>query len=210
MNKHKSEDLFLQLGEPLPLPYKPNAEDISINQSRDILGSELLYKRPIITPDKLKQLEQEVDSEINEPSFIQLQRQRPNPIRREFVQKLRDIELINSIENQLEYIKEMVRTNKLTSNEVAFLQDLRYQIEQTIYTSQNRIDTVPINEFEQVENDSPIMQELERLQTQMKLTEPPRTKPLKTVFIIILCTIIFLFIPYLYNLSRYEYCYYYC
>lgn len=210
MNKHKSEDLFLQLGEPLPLPYKPNVEDISINQSRDILGSELLYKRPIITPDKLKQLEQEVDSEINEPSFIQLQRQRPNPIRREFVQKLRDIELINSIENQLEYIKEMVRTNKLTSNEVAFLQDLRYQIEQTIYTSQNRIDTVPINEFEQVENDSPIMQELERLQTQMKLTEPPRTKPLKTVFIIILCTIIFLFIPYLYNLSRYEYCYYYC
>lgn len=221
--RKKNEDVIAQLGEPLPLPYKVNESSrINPDYTQHHTTIESLYKRHDM--EKLRSLEAEIEEEedvtpiVNKP--IQLIRQRPNPIRREFIGRLKDIELINSLETDLEYIKELIVNNRLTAKEVQFLQDMKLQLNSQLLNPQE----IVYDETKDDDQISPVMAELERLQNRINpdvtsmvpqktiTTEPGLIGqlPIKKILLILLCTIIFLSIPYVFRLSSYDYCYYFC
>lgn len=228
IRRKKNEDVIAQLGEPLPLPYKVN-ESSALNKEsgKDPIVADSLYKRHDM--EMLRSLQVEVDKEEQSPTFskpIQLIRQRPNPIRREFVEKLRDIELINSLESDLEYIKELIISKRLSTKDIQLLQDMKSQIEsQLLNPPQDVSFTNP--ESNGINQISPVMAELERLQNKTNLdfsstfsnesSLPVETYkkrlfeiPIQKILLILLCTIVFLSIPYVLGLSSYDYCYYFC
>lgn len=168
--------------------------------------------------------------------LIKLNRLRPNPIRREYIRRLKDIDMIDSIERKLDNIKQLIHDNKLPSKHLSFLQDIQYQLDlQLNDTDQpDRIqDDSSDQDFLSSYRDpphvklSPVMDELERLQKQAALKSPVTQAPdinsslkphriptinvnKKIIIILILCTIIYLSSSYYVSGLRYEYCYYYC
>lgn len=223
MNKRRNDDVMSQLGDPLPLPYKLKSSEPNLNL--ELVNSKVLYQKP--SNDSVLRTS-ETDDKTKIPEFIKLNRLRPNPIRRQFVRKQRDIDLINSIEAKLEYLKQLIEENQLSSSHLGFLQDIRYQLD-TLLEKDNEqvnpdfkqvaIDEIPGHSVEDSSDNpnlSPIMNELERLQSQARLqnnTSPGSLQALKTkrfIMILLLCTLIYLSSSYYVSGLRYEYCYYYC
>lgn len=235
MNR-KDDEISRQLGDPLPLPYRIGGEETRKGGhiARELINSDVLYHKnvpgpeiktePIMGTRELGTMElapreqapnwhRSSSQELVAPDLIKLNRLRPNPIRREFIRRLRDIDLINTIENKLEYVKLLIENNRLSPDQLSFLQDIQYQLDlqltntNSLYYPESEED---LNE-DSYSATSPIMDELEKLQNQStEIKQPVLLPDKKVIIILLLCTIIYLSSSYYVSELRYEYCYYYC
>lgn len=238
--KKRNDDLMAQLGDPLPLPYMTESSSgrsgtiskvrkelpVQLWSDDSNIDSEVLYR-----PGPRPEPRPEPERDHKHKNYIHLNKLRPNPVRRRFMEPA-ESDVIGSIENKLDYIKELTEMNRLSSTDLMYLKDIQYQLE-TILIHERQQDTnqtrelsngsesqsssrVPSNSHVNFDSnhhsfdppiDISIIDELERLKRTQK--KWPQIN-LKMFIICLLCTILFLITSYLVSDLSYEYCYYIC
>lgn len=181
----KRDELLLQLGDPLPLPYqvngKPNTTDHSRTNSQDIAIE----------------------------NFIKL---RPKPIKRDIFSslelKLRDLNTIGLNNEDIDVLKniesDLHKTiGKYSEEYITKEHPLQYtrQFDQTkeFNDLENEVNDELLNS--NTHEQSEIFQELNRWQSR---------EISRKIQIIILCTMLFLLFSYFVSDFKYGYCYYFC
>lgn len=232
--KKRNDDLMAQLGDPLPLPYMTESSSSrsgTISKVRKELPVQLWSDDSNIDSEVLYRPRPRPESDHEHNNYIHLNKLRPNPVRRRFIETGEN-DIIRSIENKLDYIKELTEMNRLSATDLMYLKDIQYQLE-TILIHEREQDTkmtrdlsngsgsqntsrVSSNSHANFDSntssfdppiDISIIDELERLKRNQK--KWPQIN-LKMFIICLLCTIIFLITSYLVSDLSYEYCYYIC
>lgn len=183
----KRDELLLQLGDPLPLPYQVNGKPNSSNHSRTN------------------------SHDINIENFIKL---RPKPIKRDIFNslelKLRDLNTIGLNHDDIDVLKNIESDLHETIGKYSAdpnISEYQHTIRQFDETKEfnakefNDLEDEVTNELLQAPPQSEIFQELNRWQSR-ELS--------RKIQIIILCTMLFLLFSYFVSDFKYGYCYYFC
>lgn len=209
------------LGDPLPLPYKPNISNAPRVESA---RSDSVGER--ITSDKLSSLVKETmyNHPNPKPEFIKL-KSRPNPIRRDkskvHVNGNRHLDsvvddkppkkfgLIDFIETQIFTLKTLVELNELNPDELLVLQDIKYNLAKTIDQLSND------NLFKESNEDVDLQESFTvgnpTVASNIENTIIPKKSQNYRIFVnTIIIVGLFLVTSYIVSEWRYQYCYYFC
>lgn len=229
-NKLRNSGVAIQLGDPLPLPYKvdtqPHIKDeddtaVETRHNTNILHEPVLYHRNISTSlnDELYKNE---DLKMG-PRTINLTKPRPIPIRRNYLNprvvskeislpkaydKQEHLQLMESIEGKLERVKRLMDYKQL-SIDYDHLQSFDNELSRVLQeheeldeTNTSELDT---HEDQIQQHEGPtILDELEKLQ---QVTHPDHTL---RYAIIAAGVLIFLVSSFMVSGLNYDYCYYFC
>lgn len=223
-NKRRNNEVAMQLGDPLPLPYKVD-RDVQIKEEDDIAvetrHNSRLFHEPV-------PLNRNVSFSQNEDIYlpenlktraktISLAKPRPVPILRNYLNprvvsndrilpKLYDTEeqlqSVESIAEKLDRIRKLVAYREVNIDCEEFQ---RFDGElSSLLKDHHELDEIETNEHLQPLHEPTVLEELENLQ---RITKPDYTI---RYIVIITSIILFLISSFVVSGLNYEYCYYFC
>lgn len=225
-NKRRNNEVALQLGEPLPLPYKVDSNP-QIKEEDDATYDTRHNSRPLHEPVPFIR---NVSSSQNEEMYlpenlkpraktINLAKPRPIPILRNYLNsrvvsnerilpKIYDtdeqLQSVDSITEKLDRIRKLVSYREINVDCEAFQ---RFDAElSSLLKDHHEFDEIQTNEQlqPQPQHEPTVLEELENLQ---RITKPDYTLR----YIIVSTSIIFFLISsFVVSGLNYEYCYYFC
>ncbi|CUM56530.1 uncharacterized protein AC631_01855 [Debaryomyces fabryi] len=223
-NKRRNNEVALQLGEPLPLPYKVD-KNIQIKEEDDATMETRHNSRPFHEPIPfIRNVSSSQNHEIYLPEnlkprakTINLAKPRPVPILRDYLNsrvvsnerilpKIYDTEeqlqSVDSIAEKLDRIRKLVVYREINVDCEAF-QKFDGELS-SLLKDHHEFDEIEADEQLQPQHEPTVLEELESLQR--------ISKPASTIrYIIIITSIIFFLISsFIVSGLNYEYCYYFC
>lgn len=223
-NKRRNNEVIIQLGEPLPLPYKvdnPSHIKDDDDTAVETRHNSRLFHEPIpfnrnISSSQNDEVYKPENTKIRNRT-INLAKPRPIPIQRNYLnsrvvsnerilskiydteEQLQDVE---SIAEKLDRIKKLVSYKQINVDYEAFQ---RFDGElSSLLKDHHEFDEIETNKHLQLTYQPSVLDELENLQ---RITIPDNT--LRYV-VIISGIVIFLISSFIVSGLNYEYCYYFC
>lgn len=187
--KRKSADVLAQLGEPLPLPYRPTSQSVKAEAEDEENNTEIISET--FKPRQvLLRHSWERDHDTSHTRLPVWQNRRVSSVESQIEETILD-----SIESKIASLRTEIDSGNDLSSENELLEQINQQLERII----------------ELRHENTLMHELKRLQHTTEGSSDTRRSKLSTLLISIIVLIVGLgVVSFLTGSGSYDYCYYFC